>query len=233
MSDQEQKPIDQSNYIKKRIAKLITFQLDETSKNRIKASIPKNTEDQKISAFIEEIQLKMGEFEELTRQRSEYATEPNKSVTDKIKKASSNIKNLTETLDEIAQSDEILNRLHIILRSSISHEDEIKAMNNGTYYLLKNIVNDTLIKLKQDLTNLNDHLIIADQLNDKGNSGRPSKDLRTKFIRQLAEIHQHYIGKPTLTRDGPFESIVETCLNVTGEYISDIHSLILDSLNFT
>lgn len=233
MSDQEQKPTDPSNYIKKRIAKLITFQLDETSKNRIKASIPKNTEDQKISAFIEEIQFKMGEFKELTRQRLEYASDPNRSVTDKIKKACSNIKNLTETLDEIAQSDEILNRLHIILRSSKSHEDEIKAMNNGTYYLLKNIVNDTLIKLKQDLTNLNDHLIIADQLNDKGNSGRPSKDLRTKFIRQLAEIHQHYIGKPTLTRDGPFESIVETCLNVTGEYVSDIHSLILDSLSFT
>lgn len=233
MSNLEQKPKYPINYAKKRVAKLITFEFDNISKKNISESMPKVIDEQKITAFIEEIQLKMGEFKELTRQRSEYASEPNKYVTKTIKKACANIRNLTETLDEITQSDEILNRLHVILRSAISHEDEIKAMNDGTYYLLKNIVNDTLDKLEQDLTDLNNHLILADQLNDGGNLGRPSKDLRTKFILQLAEIYQHYIGKPTLTRDGPFESIVETCLNVAGESVLDIHDLIVDILKPT
>ena len=233
MSNPEQKPKNPINYAKKRVAKLIAFEFDNITKINISESMPKGIDDQKISAFIEEIQLKMGEYNELRRQRLEYSSEPNKNVTKTIKKACANIRNLTKTLDEITQSDEILNRLHVILRSAISHEDEIKAMNDGTYYLLKNIVNDTFDKLEQDLTNLNNHLIIADQLNDKGNLGRPSKDLRTKFILQLAEIYQKFIGKPTSTRYGPFESIVEICLTVADESVLDIHDLIVDILKPT
>jgi len=234
MTDQEQKSLEQKNYTKKQKAKIVTFQFDDASKNKILESIPNNIDEQIVANFIAAIQSEVGTYKELMRQKTDYQSESNKLVNNKIKKACRNITALIRSLDEISQSDEILNRLHIILKSSISHEDQIKAMNDGSYHLMQNLVNDTLYNLKQDLTGLNNNLIIAEEFSNYGNKlGRPNKDLRANFIRKFADTYNRFLGNATTTRNAPFESIVETCLNAAGEYISDIHDLIVDALKST
>lgn len=217
------------SYTKNSILRPITFQFDDASKEEIIKIICKYEDNAEASKnFIQSLQSLVGGYIEVQRQEKEY--ESDKQVDTKINQDLKKITSLIQSLDEIAQSDELLNRLNIILPTYKSIEERIQAINNRGSQPLPNLVNDTLSNQKKNLEEFSNLLLEAKKHTLKVKGGRPKKGLRIIYIRNFAETYALHIGNPTATRDGPFESIVKICLDSAGDVFEDIHSSIVDAL---
>lgn len=229
MANQQENRLIPESYTKNSISHLIAFQFDNPSKEEIIKIISKYEDNSEASkGFIQSLQSLVGGYIEVRRQEKIY--ESDKQVDTKINQDLKKITSLIQSLDEIAQSDEMLNRLNIILPTYKSIEERTQAINNSGSQPLPNLVNDTLSNQKKNLEDFSNLLSEAKKLTLKGKGGRPKKDLRIIYIRKFAITYALHISKPTATRDGPFESIVKICLDSSGDFFEDIHSSIVDAL---
>lgn len=229
MADRQKNRLIPNGYVKNTILHTISFKFDESTKIHILKILKNNSDQQIIKDFIEEMQIQVGFYIEVKRQQANY--ESTKVVEKKINQTLKKIASLILSLDEIAQSDEVLNRLNILIPTFRNFEERLAFYKVRDDQPLPNHVNDTLLNQKQHLEKLNNLLLAAKKLspeNPKG--GRPKNGLRIIFMREFAKVYKHYISNISLTSGGPFESIAEICLNHAGEYVTDIHGLILDAL---
>ena len=229
MANRQENRLIPNGYVKNSIVHSISFQFDEVTKKDILKILKKNSDDEIGKDFIEAMQIQVGMYIEVKRQQANY--ESTKVVEKKINQTLKRIASLILSLDEIAQSDEVLNRLNILLPTFRNIEERLAFYKDRDDQPLPNRVNDALLNQKQHLENLNNLLLVAKKLGTQNTQGgRPRKDLRVIYIREFAKVFECYIGKPSLTEFGKFESVIQICLEAANDKVEEIHQILVDIL---
>lgn len=223
MSDQINVKFDKKNYISP-----VSYKFDLKTKNMLSEIFDKKTDPENAKRCIDHLEDEAGIYWTITQQirKEETSIEVEKI----IKKNRTNVKNLISSLEKLSESDESLNRLHILIPAYKSHEDRINTLLNRDDKPLPNPVREMFVEITESLNLLDQRLNLMKLMGDQVKlKGRPPKHQLKYYVRKIYSIYDYYLGKPNLTRQGEFETVVEICLEACGEPKSDFHQLIRDS----